>query len=90
MLAVFLYLVLCQQYFIILFFGVYITKNKRYTIIAYPCSVIPPLIWKLKLVDHWKASIRLLKEEYALKYELIDYILKYGDQDSIQRKNHEG
>jgi hypothetical protein len=57
--------------------------NQRYTIIAYPCSVIPPLIWRLGLVDHWKASIRLLKEEYTLRYELIDYLLKYGNQDSI-------
>lgn len=57
--------------------------NEGYTIIAYPCSVIPPLRWKLKLVDHWKASIRLLKEEYALKTELIAYILNYGNQNSL-------
>jgi len=57
--------------------------NKRYTIIAYPSSVFPPLIWELKLVDHWKGAIQILKEEYSLKYELIEYILKYGNQDSI-------
>lgn len=57
--------------------------NEGYTIIAYPCSVIPPLRWKAKLVDHWKASIRLLKEEYALKTELIAYILNYGNQNSL-------
>ena len=48
---------------------------KNYTIIAYPTSLIPPLIWKLKLVDHWRASIALLREEYAVKTEIIKYLL---------------
>ncbi len=55
-----------------LFRGLY---NKKYTIIAYPSFIFPPLSWKLRLVDHWQASLQLLKEEYALKYELIEYIL---------------
>ena len=57
--------------------------NKGYTIIVYPTSLIPPLRWKLKLVDHWQASIRLLKEEYATKVELITYLLKHTNQDSL-------
>ncbi len=58
--------------------------NQGYTIIAYPCSVIPPIIWRLRLVDHWQASIRLLTEEYALKQELVAYILKQGDEDLLE------
>ena len=49
---------------------------KNYTIIAYPNSLVPPLIWKLKLVDHWRASIELLREEYAVKTEVIKYLLR--------------
>ena len=49
--------------------------QQRYTIIAYPSSVLPPLRWKSKLVDHWSASIQLLKEEYAIKTELVAHIL---------------
>ncbi|MDJ0591819.1 MAG: DUF1350 family protein [Pleurocapsa sp. MO_226.B13] len=58
--------------------------NQGYTIIAYPCSVIPPIIWRLRRVDHWQASIRLLTEEYALKQELVAYILKQGDEDLLE------
>lgn len=58
--------------------------NQGYTIIAYPCSVIPPIIWRLRRVDHWQASIRLLIAEYALQQELVDYILKQGDEDLLE------
>jgi hypothetical protein len=54
--------------------------NKGYTIIAYPSSIIPPLLWKSRLVDHWSASIQLLKEEYAIKTELIAHVLEYTDR----------
>lgn len=57
--------------------------NKGYSIIAYPSSIIPPLRWKLKQVNHWRASIQLLKEEYAIKVELIAHILKYTDRDCL-------
>ena len=57
--------------------------NKGYTIIAYPCSLIPPLRWKSKQVDHWRASIQLLREEYAIKVELVAHILKYTDRDYL-------
>ena len=57
--------------------------QQRYTIIAYPSSVLPPLRWKSKLVDHWSASIQLLKEEYAIKAELIAHILSYSNRDSL-------
>lgn len=56
---------------------------QRYTIIAYPSSVIPPLLWKSKLVDHWSASIQLLQEEFAIQAELLAYILEYTDQKSL-------
>ena len=58
--------------------------NQGYTIIAYPCSVIPPIIWQKRLVDHWQASIRLLTEEYALKQELVAYLLKQGDEELLE------
>lgn len=58
--------------------------NQGYTIIAYPCSVIPPIIWRSRRVDHWQASIRLLTEEYALKQELVAYILKQGNEDLLK------
>lgn len=58
--------------------------NQGYTIIAYPCSVIPPIIWRLRRVDHWQASIGLLTEEYALKQELVAYILRQGNQDLLE------
>ena len=57
--------------------------NQGYSIIAYPSSVIPPLRWKSKQVDHWSASIQLLKEEYAIKVELITHILKYTDRNCL-------
>ena len=57
--------------------------NKGYSIIAYPSSVIPPLRWKSKQVNHWRAAIQLLKEEYAIKIELIAHILKYSDRDYL-------
>lgn len=53
---------------------------QRYTIIAYPSSVIPPLLWQSKLVNHWSASIQLLEEESVIKAELIAHILKYTDR----------
>lgn len=56
---------------------------KKYTIIAYPAAIIPPLIWKSKLVDHWSASIELLKEEYAVKSELIKYLLSLPSQPAV-------
>ena len=57
--------------------------NKGYSIIAYPCSMIPPLRWKPKQVDHWRAAILLLREEYAIKVELVAHILKYSDRDYL-------
>jgi hypothetical protein len=57
--------------------------NQGYTIIAYPIAVIPPLIWKSKLVDHWQASIQLLKEEYTIKLELIAYILEHTNGEYL-------
>ena len=57
--------------------------NQQYTIIAYPSSVIPPLRWKSRLVDHWQASVQLLKEEYAIKAEIITYLLDYTDRETI-------
>ncbi|HEY9768339.1 MAG TPA: DUF1350 family protein [Coleofasciculaceae cyanobacterium] len=59
--------------------------NQGYTIIAYPSSVIPPLLWKEKLVNHWGASIQLLYEESAIKAELIAYILEQTDRKSLQK-----
>ena len=56
---------------------------KNYTIIAYPTAIIPPLIWKSKLVDHWSASLELLREEYAVKSELINYLLSLPDRPSV-------
>ena len=56
---------------------------KNYTIIAYPTAIIPPLIWKSKLVNHWSASIELLREEYAVKSKLIKYLLSFPNQPSV-------
>lgn len=55
-----------------------------YTIIAYPSSLIPPLLWKSMLVNHWAASIQLLQEELIIKAELIAYLLKYTDRKFLQ------
>ena len=57
--------------------------HQGYSIIAYPCSMIPPLRWKSKQVDHWRAAIQLLREEYAIKIELIAHILKYSVRDNL-------
>ncbi|GAB4532938.1 MAG: hypothetical protein Tsb0014_17900 [Pleurocapsa sp.] len=57
--------------------------DQGYTIIAYPIAVIPPLIWKSRLVDHWQASIQLLKEEYTIKLELIAYILEHTNGEYL-------
>jgi hypothetical protein len=56
---------------------------QRYTIIAYPSSIIPPLLWKSMLVNHWSASLRLLHEEYAIRAELIAHILEYTDRKCL-------
>ena len=56
---------------------------KSYTIIAYSTPTIPPLILKSKLVDHWSASIDLLREEYAVKYKLIKYLLSLPEPPSV-------
>jgi len=57
--------------------------NKRYTIIIYPISLIPPLNCELKRIDHLKASIYLLKTEYLLKQELIEYLTNWFPNDYI-------
>ncbi|MGL6342762.1 MAG: DUF1350 family protein [Waterburya sp.] len=68
-------------------FYYFLLKNlyaQGYTIIAYPSSLIPPLLWKSMLVNHWAASIQLLQEELIIKAELIAYLLKYTDRKFLQ------
>jgi hypothetical protein len=57
--------------------------DQGYTIIAYPSSIIPPLLWKSKLVNHWSASLQLLQEESVIQAELIAHILGQTDRKSL-------